>query len=89
MSHEKEIDNLANQIDEHLCLKTLEELKTFAIEIGITTELADKSKRQIRGYITKYYEGIIEDADKNNDEKTKLLLGIIERITAKESTDQK
>ena len=84
------MDELANQIDELLFKKTLQELTSFATEVGITIDLTDKSKRQVRGYITKYYEeGIIEDSDKTNDDKKNSLVGIIEKLTLEESSEEK
>ena len=46
----------------------------------------NKTKRQIRGFITKLYKGIIEDLEKTKEEKKKLLLEIINAINQDKKT---
>ena len=37
------------------------DLQNIALKVGITCDTKDRTKRQIKGFITKLYEGIIED----------------------------
>ena len=37
------------------------DLQNIALKVGITCNAKDRTKRQIKGFITKLYEGIIED----------------------------
>ena len=74
------LDCLANKIDELLCQTALTDLQNIALKVGVTCHTKDKTKRQIRGFITKLYEGIIEDLENTKEQKKKLLLEIIDAI---------
>ena len=74
------LDFLANKIDKLLCQTALTDLQNIALKVGITCVTKDKTKRQTRGFITKLYEGIIEDLENTIEEKKKLLLEIIDAI---------
>ena len=74
------LDFLANKIDELLYQTALTDLQNIALKVGITCGTKDKMKRQTRGFITKLYEGIIEDLENTIEEKKKLLLEIIDAI---------
>lgn len=63
------LDFLANKIDELLCQTALTDLQNIALKVGVTCDTKDKTKRQIRGFITKLYEGIIEDLENAKEEK--------------------
>ena len=41
----------------------------MALKVGITCDSKKKTKRQIRGFITKLYEGIIGDLEKKGTEE--------------------
>ena len=51
------------------------------------SDLPVKSKRQVRGYIEKYFEGIINNLEKTDEERTTLLRQI-SKITATAETDK-
>ena len=53
------------------------DLQNIALKVGVTCDKKDKMKRQIKGFITKLNEGIIEDLEKTKEEKKKVLLEII------------
>ena len=63
------LDFLANTIDELLCQTALTDLENIALKVGTTCDTKDKTKRQIRGFITKLNEGIIEDLENTKEEK--------------------
>ena len=79
------LDFLANKIDELLCQTALMDLPNIALKVGITCDTKDKTKRQIRGFITKLYEGIIEDRENTKEEKKKVL---IDTIISRQNTEQ-
>ena len=74
------LDFLANEIHELLCQTALTDLQIITLKFGITCETKDKKKIQLRGFITKLYEGHIEDLENTKEEKKKLLLEIIDTI---------
>lgn len=53
----------------------------------VWSDLPVKSKRQVRGYIEKYFEGIINNLEKTDEERTTLLRQISE-VTATTETDK-
>ena len=63
-----------------MCQTALTDLQNIALKVEITCDTRDKTKRQIKGFITKLYEGIIEDLENTKEEKKKLLLEIIDAI---------
>ena len=63
------LDFLANKIDELLCQAALTNLQNVSFKVGITWDTKDKTKRQIRGFITNLYEGIIEDLENTKEEE--------------------
>lgn len=74
------LDFLANKIDALLCQAALTDLQNIALKVGVTCDTKDKTKRQSRGFITKLYEGIIEDLENTKEEKKNLPLEIIDAI---------
>ena len=63
-----------------MCQTALTDLQNIALKVEITCDTKDKTKRQIRGFITKLYEGIIEELENTKEEKKKLVLEIINAI---------
>ena len=58
-----------------------DELKKIAFKIGIASDLSNNSKRQVRVLcIAKYYEDIIDDLKKADEERITLLSQISEVI---------
>ena len=74
------LDFLANRINELLCQTALTDLQKIALKVGITCGTKDKTKRQIRGFITKLHERIIKDLENTKEEKKKFFLEIIDAI---------
>lgn len=54
-------------------LKSLDELTNIAFKIGVASDLSNNRKRQVGGYIAKYYEYIINDLEKTDGERMTLL----------------
>lgn len=54
----------------------MEELKNIAVKIVVTCGLSNKSRRQVRSYIGKQNEGIIDDLEKANEERATFLFKI-------------
>ena len=54
----------------------MEELKNIAVKIVITCDLLNKSKRQVRSYIVKYNESIIDNLEEANEERATFLFKI-------------
>ena len=63
------LDFVANKIDELLCQTASTDLQNIALKVGITCDTKDKTKRQLRGFITKLCEGNIEDLETTKEEK--------------------
>ena len=87
-SNNSDIDSLANKIDELLCETTLPDLKAIGQKVGIIMDMTNKTKRQVRGFITKYYEGILEDNEKSEDEQKRSLEDIIDVINQCKNAEQ-
>jgi len=94
INNTKDIDDIANEIDELLCSKTLEELNEIIIKLNIHgVEVEGKKKRHVKSIITKYYESILDEVKEEEEIKTDLL-NIITLInnnttTNKEQDEQK
>ena len=54
-------------------LKSLDELTNIAFKIGVASDLSNNRKRQVGGYIAKYYEYNINDLEKTDGERMTLL----------------
>lgn len=64
----------------------MEELKNTAVKIVITCDLSNKSKRQVRSFLVKYNESIIDDLEEANEERATFLFKINKvKNNAKES----
>ena len=68
------------KLDELSYQTALTDLLNIALKVGITSVTKDKTKRQIKGFITKLYERIKDYLEKTKEENKKLILEIIDAV---------